>query len=133
MNSGLLVRLKREIELLHSQPPEGVACWPKENNIKELEGNIIGPSGTPYEGGSFHLSIDIPDRYPFEPPKIKFLTKVYHPNIDSSGRICLDTLVMPPKGAWTPSLNIASVLVTLRALLAAPNPKDPLMADIVFK
>lgn len=58
------------------------------------------------------------------------MTPIYHPNIDDSGRICLDTLVQPPKGAWTPSLNISTVLSTIQVLMSHPNPTDPLMADI---
>ncbi|XP_043818569.1 ubiquitin-conjugating enzyme E2 T isoform X2 [Dromiciops gliroides] len=68
--------------------------------------------------------------YPFEPPKIRFLTPIYHPNIDSAGRICLDVLKLPPKGAWRPSLNISTVLTSIQLLMAEPNPDDPLMADI---
>uniref|UniRef100_A0A9L0SYQ9 Ubiquitin conjugating enzyme E2 T n=1 Tax=Equus caballus TaxID=9796 RepID=A0A9L0SYQ9_HORSE len=69
-------------------------------------------------------------RYPFEPPQIRFLTPIYHPNIDSAGRICLDVLKLPPKGAWRPSLNIATVLTSIQLLMSEPNPDDPLMADI---
>ena len=97
----------------------------------QLEAVIQGPPDTVYEGGFFRLDVGIPQRYPFEPPSIQFSTPIYHPNIDSSGRICLDTLNMPPKGAWKPSLNIPTVLSTIRLLLEHPNPDDGLMTDIV--
>lgn len=72
----------------------------------------------------------MPERYPFEPPQIRFLTPIYHPNIDDAGRICLDLLKLPPHGAWKPSLNIASLLMSIQLLMAEPNPDDGLMADI---
>ena len=103
---------------------------------------ITGPEDSPYEGGLFELELSVTNRYPFEPPKLRFITPIYHPNIDSTGRICLDLLKMPPsvvffssfhiKGNWTPSLNICVLLTSLRLLLAAPNPVDPLMVDIVL-
>ncbi|XP_024362595.1 uncharacterized protein [Physcomitrium patens] len=77
-------------------------------------------------GRSFPLSF----RYPFEPPNVKFITPVYHPNIDSGGRICHDILNMPPKGQWRPSLNIGAVLASIRVLLEEPNHDDGLMSDI---
>lgn len=62
---------------------------------------------------------------------MRFVTPVYHPNIDGEGRICLDTLNMPPKGAWRPSLSVATVLASVGLLLADPNPDDGLVTDIV--
>merc|ERR1719487_653964 len=76
------------------------------------------------------LSLTITDRYPFEPPRVRFTTPVYHPNIDSDGRICLDTLKMQPQGSWSPSVNINTLLLTIRLLLAHPNADDGLVADI---
>lgn len=70
-------------------------------------------------------------RYPFEPPKVRFLTPIYHPNIDTGGRICLDTLKMRPAGSWTPSINIPTLLTTIRTLIAHPNGDDGLMPEIV--
>lgn len=71
------------------------------------------------------------NRYPFEPPRVTFITPVYHPNIDSGGRICLDILKMPPSGAWKPLINIEGVLVAICNLMNCPNPNDPLVLDIV--
>lgn len=70
-------------------------------------------------------------RYPMEPPKVRFVTPVYHPNIDAEGRICLDILNPPPKGAWKPSLNISTVLSSIALLLSEPNPDDGLVTDTV--
>ncbi|NP_001080105.1 ubiquitin-conjugating enzyme E2 T isoform X1 [Xenopus laevis] len=123
-------RLKRELQLLNKEPPPGVICWQNESNMDDLRAQIIGGSGSPYEGGIFNLEIIVPERYPFEPPKIRFLTPIYHPNIDSAGRICLDILKLPPKGAWRPALNISTVLTSIQLLMSEPNPDDPLMADI---
>jgi ubiquitin-protein ligase len=58
---------------------------------------ISGPEQTPYSGGLFKLQITIPERYPFEPPKVRFDTPIYHPNIDTGGRICLNILYLPEK------------------------------------
>ncbi|KAI7892327.1 ubiquitin-conjugating enzyme/RWD-like protein, partial [Mucor mucedo] len=111
-------------------PPPGITCFPKDDVITDLEAYIQGPPDSPYEAGLFKLSIQIPDRYPFQPPQIKFITTIYHPNIDDTGRICADILKTGEKGQWKPAINLGTALTSLRQLLAAPNPDDPLDADI---
>lgn len=64
----------------------------------------------------------MPEDYPMTAPKVVFNTKIYHPNIDNLGRICLDIL----KDKWSPALQIRSVLLSIQALLSSPNPDDPL-------
>ncbi|NWU11760.1 UBE2T enzyme, partial [Cephalopterus ornatus] len=123
-------RLQRELALLAAEPPPGISCWHSGPRADRLRAQILGGADTPYEKGIFNLEIIVPERYPFEPPKIRFLTPIYHPNIDSAGRICLDVLKLPPKGAWRPSLSISTLLSSIQLLMAEPNPDDPLMADI---
>ena len=131
MSQVFLNRMKVELNLLLNQPPHGIAAYPKsEDRIDVLEAKIQGTSGTPYENGEFVLEITMPDKYPLHPPNVRFITKIYHPNIDSGGRICLDLLNMPPKGGWKPSINISTLLASIKLLMDEPNADDGLMADI---
>ncbi|KAK2576932.1 hypothetical protein KPH14_005550 [Odynerus spinipes] len=123
-------RLKRELSRLMENPPEGICCYSKGDTVNSLLATIIGPRGSPYEAGTFQLEIEIPERYPFEPPHVKFITPVYHPNIDNNGRICLDLLKMPPKGGWKPTISLENLLSAIQLLLESPNVDDPLMAEI---
>ncbi|KAG2232024.1 hypothetical protein INT48_000579, partial [Thamnidium elegans] len=130
LNEIATKRIQKEIMDLDRDPPPGITCYPKDDTITDLEAYIKGPPDSPYEAGLFKLSIQIPDRYPFQPPQIKFVTSIYHPNIDDTGRICADILKMGEKGEWKPAINLSTALTSLRQLLAAPNPDDPLNADI---
>uniref|UniRef100_A0A668S2Y6 E2 ubiquitin-conjugating enzyme n=1 Tax=Oreochromis aureus TaxID=47969 RepID=A0A668S2Y6_OREAU len=80
----------------------------------------------PYHGGVFFLSVHFPTDYPFKPPKVAFTTKIYHPNINSNGSICLDIL----RSQWSPALTVSKVLLSICSLLCDPNPDDPLVPDI---
>lgn len=75
-----------------------------------------------YEGGTFIIDIVIPPDYPYKPPRMKFDTKIWHPNVSSqTGAICLDIL----KDEWSPALTIRTALLSLQALMCSPEPDDP--------
>ena len=120
-------RLSRELKRLQEAPPENCSAGlVNPSNLYEWEATIMGPEGTPFEGGVFSLSIKYPSDYPFKPPKIYFITKIYHPNINRNGGICLDIL----KDKWSPALSITHVLLSICSLLDDPNPDDPLVPEI---
>ncbi|ORY00695.1 ubiquitin-conjugating enzyme E2 N [Basidiobolus meristosporus CBS 931.73] len=119
-------RITKEIERLLADPAPGISATPHEDNLRYFDVIIAGPSQSPFEGGTFSLELFLPEDYPMAPPKVRFLTKIYHPNIDKLGRICLDIL----KDKWSPALQIRTVLLSIQALLSAPNPDDPLANDV---
>ena len=120
-------RISVETNRLLRSPPPGISGAPSDSNMREFHFVIEGPQGTPYEGGLFKLEMFLTEEYPAKPPKARFLTKIYHPNIDKIGRICLDIL---KENHWTPALNISSLLQSIQSLLSDPNPDDPLDTQI---
>ena len=119
-------RITKELADLHSDPPANCSAGPEGDDIFHWTATLMGPEGTPYHGGIFYLNITFPANYPFKPPKIHFVTKIYHPNINSGGGICLDVL----KDNWSPALTISKILISICSLLDDPNPDDPLVPDI---
>ena len=116
-------RILNELAEFERDPPIGCSGGVVDkNNIYKWQATIIGPTCSPYMGGIFKLSIEIPDNYPFKPPKFKFITPILHPNINSTGSICLDIL----NKNWSPVLHISKMLLSISSLLTDPNPDDPL-------
>jgi ubiquitin-conjugating enzyme E2 D/E len=119
-------RLTKELQEIRKDPPLNISAGPINDNLFEWEAVLLGPTETPYEGGVFILSLHIPLDYPMKPPNILFKTKIYHPNINSTGSICLDIL----KNNWSPSLTLSKLLLSICSLLNDPNCDDPLVPDI---
>lgn len=122
-----LKRIQKELLDLQRDPPANCSGGPQEEgNLFRWTGTILGPPDSPYQGGVFFLDIQFPTDYPFKPPKVSFTTRIYHPNINSNGSICLDIL----KDQWSPALTIGKVLLSISALLTDANPDDPLVPEI---
>jgi ubiquitin-conjugating enzyme E2 N len=120
MKSG--ARIMRETQQLAQDPPPGISGSPTPENNRYFNVMIEGPADTPFQGGIFRVEMFLPEEYPLVPPKVRFLTKIYHPNFDRLGRICLDIL----KTSWTPALNMRTTLLSIQSLLCEPNLDDPL-------
>lgn len=126
---AMQARIKKELKAFQraSAATAGISAQLVSGDYQHWYGTINGPDDTPYQGGVFTVDIRIPDQYPFVPPKCVFNTRVWHPNISSqTGAICLDIL----KDAWSPAMTIRTVLLSLQALLCAPEPDDPQDAQV---
>ncbi|KAF7561514.1 hypothetical protein G7046_g2621 [Stylonectria norvegica] len=114
------IQADRDNSGVYASPIDGVT-------LTHLMGTFPAPPDTPYAGGTFQVDIEIPDSYPFKSPVIRFITKIWHPNVSSqTGAICLDTL----GSGWSPVQTIKTALLSLRMLLEFPNPKDPQDAQV---
>ncbi|KAK2757639.1 Ubiquitin-conjugating enzyme E2 C [Arachnomyces sp. PD_36] len=116
-------RLQTELMQLMMSPSPGISAFPDaDGNLLSWTATISGPEETPYENLTFKLSFAFPSNYPYAPPVVLFKTPIYHPNVDFSGRICLDIL----KDKWSAVYNVQSVLLSLQSLLGEPNNASPL-------
>merc|ERR1711964_39225 len=126
-NIMALRRIQKELIDLGREPPSNCSAGPvNEKDQFHWQATIMGPDDSPYAGGIFFLDIHFPPDYPFKPPKMKFTTKLYHPNISSNGSICLDIL----SSQWSPALTISKTLLSISSLLTDPNPDDPLAPEV---
>ena len=114
-------RLMRDFKRLQSDPPSGVSGAPEETNILKWNAVIFGPEDTPWDGGTFRLSLEFSEDYPNKSPTVKFLSKMFHPNVYNDGSICLDIL----QNKWSPIYDISAILTSIQSLLCDPNPNSP--------
>ena len=122
-----LKRIRKELEEMQKNPPENCSAGlVNERDPYEWRATIIGPEGSPYQGGIFYLKIHLSADYPFKAPHITFITKIYHCNVNANGSICLDIL----KDKWSPALTISKALLSICSLIDDPNPNDPLVFEI---
>ncbi|KAH7127534.1 ubiquitin-conjugating enzyme/RWD-like protein [Dactylonectria macrodidyma] len=119
-------RIAKEFADVSQDPPEGfTVSLPPNESIHTWHVTLRPSAPSPYAGGVFGLVLTLPADYPFKAPVVKFVTRIYHPNItnDSLGNICLGLL---KPDAWKPSTKLRAVLEAVRNLLFEPQPDDPL-------
>uniref|UniRef100_A0A8C4EB21 UBC core domain-containing protein n=1 Tax=Dicentrarchus labrax TaxID=13489 RepID=A0A8C4EB21_DICLA len=98
------------LKLLQEDPPAGVSGAPSENNIMVWNAVIFGPEGTPFEDGTFKLIVEFTEEYPNKPPTVRFVSKMFHPNVYADGSICLDIL----QNRWSPTYDVSSILTSIQ-------------------
>lgn len=117
-SGGVHKRLLKELNDLKANPPAHYTVGPVGNDIFQWEASTKGPDNTPYAGGVFRLKLDIPTDYPFKPPKTRFTTKVYHPNIYENGYSCCRALYE----SWSPlDWTLSKVVEMHYQLLVNPD------------
>ncbi|KAG2378805.1 hypothetical protein C9374_007953 [Naegleria lovaniensis] len=119
-------RIMKDLTQLQQNPLEGVRAAPLGDDVFNWNAYIDGPADSPYEGGIFKLKINFPVDYPFTSPKVHFVTPIYHPNVNTDGKICLTIL----DKEWNPAVNISQVLMTIQLLMKEPNPESAVLPSI---
>lgn len=125
MSTTARKRLMQDLKKITTDPPHGIVAAPCTDNIMVWNAVIFGPEDTPFENGTFRLTISFDETYPSKPPIVKFATKMFHPNIYADGNICLDIL----QNKWSPANDVISVLTSIQSLLHDPNPDSPANAQ----
>lgn len=123
MGQQSVKRLRDELALLTKDPPPGVTAELTDSSLLEWNALVFGPEDTCFEGGCFRLRMKFPRTYPITAPDVRFLSKMFHPNVYPNGKICLDILEMEEK--WSPEYTAATVLCAIQSMLGDPNPESP--------
>eukprot|EP00594_Rhizosolenia_setigera_P014715 CAMPEP_0178957260 /NCGR_PEP_ID=MMETSP0789-20121207/10791_1 /TAXON_ID=3005 /ORGANISM="Rhizosolenia setigera, Strain CCMP 1694" /LENGTH=150 /DNA_ID=CAMNT_0020639441 /DNA_START=55 /DNA_END=507 /DNA_ORIENTATION=- len=115
-------RLASELKRYQKDPLPGCTVECDDDDITTWIVSIKGPPDTPYANGTFQVSMDFPEQYPFKPPNVKFITKIHHPNVKKdTGEICNAVF----SEDWGPTLNARHCLQILSGLLLKPDADNP--------
>jgi len=135
--AGLLLR--KQLAELNKNPVEGFSAGLiDDEDIFRWEVMIIGPPDTLYEGGFFKCHLYFPTEYPLRPPVLKFLTDIWHPNIEKDGKVCISILHEPgddrfgyekASERWLPIHTVETILISVISMLADPNDESPANVD----
>ena len=117
-------RLTRELKKINDENIPNITILPPEN-ILIWYAKIYGPKDSPFENGVFDIKLSFDNDYPVKPPSVKFLSKMFHPNIYRDGFICIDIL----QTEWSPAQNVRTILLSILSLLTDPNPSSPANSD----
>ncbi|KAJ2942826.1 hypothetical protein O0L34_g15014 [Tuta absoluta] len=131
--------LKKQLAELNKNPVEGFSAGLiDDNDIYRWEVLIIGPPDTLYEGGFFKAHLHFPKEYPLRPPRMKFVTEIWHPNIEKNGDVCISILHEPgddkwgyekASERWLPVHTVETILISVISMLADPNDESPANVD----
>jgi|EP00945_MAST-04E_sp_MAST-4E-sp1_P004906 ubiquitin-conjugating enzyme E2 M len=118
--SAAELRLQKDIEELDGGKVADIS-WPDPNDLMKMN-VVVKPEQGHWKSGTYNFSITVPDQFPHKPPLVHCNTKIYHPNIDLEGHVCLNIL----RADWKPVLDINAVIYGIIFLFYTPNPSDPL-------
>ncbi|PNW75165.1 hypothetical protein CHLRE_12g515450v5 [Chlamydomonas reinhardtii] len=120
--SAAMLRLLSDLKAIKSEPPEGCSASPlDESNLMVWQATIFGPDESEWEGGIFTLRFTFTERYPDKPPRVRFSSEMFHPNVYQDGSLCMDVL----QDQWSPCHNVSTLLTSIQSLLTDPNCSSP--------
>ncbi|KAK9470044.1 ubiquitin-conjugating enzyme/RWD-like protein [Dipodascopsis tothii] len=130
--------LRRQLRDISRNGIPGISAGLIDDNIYRWEVLLVGPDDTLYEGGFFKAQLTFPEEYPLLPPKMKFDTPMWHPNVYTDGNVCISILHPPGDDKygyedagerWLPVHNAETILLSVIAMLSSPNPDSPANID----
>ncbi|KAF2077428.1 hypothetical protein CYY_001277 [Polysphondylium violaceum] len=138
MSGAATLLLKKQLAELNKHPVEGFSAGLSDDgNFFEWQIMIVGPPETPYEGGIFNATLSFTAEYPVKPPKMKFTTEIWHPNVYKDGVVCISILhegediygYEKSNERWSPVHTVESILVSVISMLSSPNDESPANID----